>query len=131
MKKPLLGVIVIIFSIFASFTITNTALAYFIGGHILYLEAPEITSARLAGYDCDMQGGLAITIYGIQGEFSYFIPGYVVPVTGYTPAYDQAILGIAGDSQTNIVCTRDEEKGVTSQTTIILDNIGYFGTSAI
>lgn len=130
MKKPLLGVIVIALAIFGSFTITKTALAYFIGGHISLIEVPEVALTEASGYDCDLQGGSTIEVLGPSGIVSYFVPSYVTPVTGHIPSIGQSILGI-NEGKTTIICTRDEEKGVTSQTTIILDNISYFGTSAI
>ncbi len=132
MKKSLLGVIVIVFSIFASFTITQTALAYFIGGNISLIEAPEVALTEAAGFDCNLQGGSTVVIYGPQGMNSYFIPSYVDPVTGYLPSIGQDILAI-NEGKTTIVCTRDEEKsaGLMYQTTLSLPNITYFGTSAI
>lgn len=132
MKKPLLGAIIIIFSIFASFTITKTTLAYFIGGKISLIEAPEVALNEAAGFDCNLQGGSTIVIYGPQGVNSYFIPSYVSPVTGYLPSIGQYILAI-NEGSTTITCTRDEEKsaGLVYQTTFSLPNITYFGTSAI
>lgn len=136
MKKSLLGIIVIVFSIFVSLTITETALGYFFGGRIINTEAPEVTTAEAAGYTCEMQGGSSIYVWSAMGVNSYFIPNYAYLATDTTPAPDQQILGIY-EGETNIVCTRDENKGnsansemITSQINIILPNISYFGTSA-
>ena len=134
MKKSLLGIIVIVFSIFVSLTITETALGYFFGGHILLTEAPEI-SAIDGEYDCELQGGSTIQVWSPMGTNSYFIPNYAYWATDTTPTAGQQILGIY-EGETNIVCTRDENKGndgdsqmITSQINIILPNISYGGTS--
>ena len=130
MKKSLLGVIVIVFSIFASFAVTQTALAYFLGGHIINTVVPEITSWENE-YDCNLNGGSTLEISSPTGaNTSYYIPGYVTPLTQTTPGMYQGILGMY-DGYTAITCTRDEDKDATSQITVYLPTIIYFGTSEV
>lgn len=128
MKKALLVCLAIVSSLFISLSISQKALAYFFGGTILSNQAPEIRNLINSGYDCEMQGGKTIEVNSIMGPTSYFIPSYSSPVTNFSPFGGQQILGIY-DGQTTIVCTRDEDKDQISRTTVILDNITYFGTS--
>ncbi len=128
MKKFLIGALIIVSIFVISVKIVNASFGAFFGGIILYTEAIEITTLEAAGYSCEMQGGSTIEIWSVMGPTSYFIPGYVVPVTNTTLSAGQQILGIY-DGETSIVCTRDEDKNVTSQTMVILPNVSYFGTS--
>jgi hypothetical protein len=93
MKKSLLGIIVIVFSIFVSLTITETALGYFFGGRIINTEAPEVTTAEAAGYTCEMQGGSTIQVWSAMGVNSYFIPNYAHQATENTIAFRSTDLG--------------------------------------
>ncbi len=128
MKKFLIGALIIVSIFVISVSIVHATFGMFFGGSILNTEVPEITTLEAAGYSCEMQGGSTIQTWSVMGPTSYFIPISIYPVTDTTPAPGQQILGIY-EGETNITCTRDEKKYATFQTTVILPNISYFGTS--
>jgi len=131
MKKIILGLFLIVFLLFTWVGVAHANIDFNLafGGQILNTEAVQVTTYEAAGYDCLVPGS-TVEIYSVFGPTSYFIPSYVAPVTGYALSSGQQILGVYSGQET-IVCTRDEEKSTTSQVTIILPIIYYFGTSEI
>lgn len=138
MKKYLIGVLIIVSCFLVSASVANAAFNLFFGGEIVSLEAPEISKWE-NGYDCILSGGTTIEISSVFGPTSYYIPAGAIPVTNTIPTEGQGILGLYGE-ETPITCTRDEEESgglfggdepTTSQITIYLPSIRYFGTSQI
>ena len=96
------------------------------GGRIVGTQAFDIEEAESAGYSCPTKG-TTLQIRTKYGNEGYFIPSFVSSATRRSISTGQGILAIHPYSRTIITCTKQEADGKTSQKTIFLKDIRYYG----
>jgi len=135
MKNLKLLVMVVLLSLgfLTMFKVADASFGFgrFFGGRISTTEAPEITDAEIAGYDCEVPGSTMQVSLNGGTQTSYLIPYETNSKTNTVPMMGQYILGISEFEET-ITCTKNvQEDGdhIPSQISIVLPSVSLFGTS--